>query len=75
MHELAHVSLHLDCHENDLFIDDLSLTGEDPLEEEADTLAQNALIPPKLWTDSPVRKEPPYSQSTPSPAKPTSTPP
>ena len=30
MHELAHVSLHLDCHENDLFIDDLSLTGAGP---------------------------------------------
>ncbi len=56
MHELAHVSLHLDCHENELFIDDLSLTGEDPLEEEADTLAQHALIPPKLWQTSPVRK-------------------
>ena len=57
MHELAHVSLHLDCHENDLFIDDLSLTGEDPLEEEADTLAQDALIPPKLWQTSPVHKK------------------
>ncbi len=56
MHELAHVSLHLDCDENELFIDDLSLTGEDPLEKQADTLAQNALIPPHLWHDSPVRK-------------------
>ncbi|MDE0461021.1 MAG: ImmA/IrrE family metallo-endopeptidase [Caldilineaceae bacterium] len=56
MHELAHVSLHLDCDENELFIDDLSLTGEDPLEKEADTLAQNALIPPQLWHDNPVRQ-------------------
>ena len=56
MHELAHVSLHLDCNENELFIDDLSLTGEDPLEKQADTLAQNALIPPKLWHDNPVRQ-------------------
>ncbi|MXX26999.1 MAG: ImmA/IrrE family metallo-endopeptidase [Caldilineaceae bacterium SB0668_bin_21] len=56
MHELAHVSLHLDCDENELFIDDLSLTGEAPLEKEADTLAQNALIPPQLWHDSPVRQ-------------------
>ena len=56
MHELAHVSLHLDCHENDLFIDDLSLTGADPLEDEADTLAQDTLIPPRLWNDSPVRE-------------------
>ena len=57
MHELAHVSLHLDCDENELFIDDLSLTGEDPLEKQADTLAQNALIPPQLWRDSPVRQK------------------
>ena len=56
MHELAHVSLHLDCDENELFIDDLSLTGEDPLEKQADTLAQNALIPPHLWHDNPVRQ-------------------
>ena len=56
MHELAHVSLHLDCHENELFIDDLSLTGDAPLEEEADTMAQDALIPPQLWEISPVRE-------------------
>ncbi len=56
MHELAHVSLHLDCDENELFIDDLSLTGEGPLEDEADTLAQDALIPPQLWETSPLRK-------------------
>ena len=56
MHELAHVSLHLDCDENELFIDDLSLTGGDPLEDEADTLAQDALIPPQLWETSPVRE-------------------
>ena len=55
MHELAHVSLHLDCDENELFIDDLSLTGEDPLEDEADALAQDALIPPQLWETSPLR--------------------
>ena len=56
MHELAHVSRHLDCHENELFIDDLSLTGDDPLEDEADTMAQDALIPPQLWEISPVRE-------------------
>ena len=56
MHELAHVSLHLDCHDNILFIDDLSLAVDDPLEDDADTLAQNALIPPQLWQTSPVRE-------------------
>ena len=56
MHELAHVGRHLDCDENDLFIDDLSLTGEDPLEEEADRVARDALIPPRLWESSLVRE-------------------
>ena len=56
MHELAHVSLHLDCDENELFIDDLSLSGGDPLEEEADTLAQDALILPQLWESNSVRE-------------------
>ncbi len=55
MHELAHVSLHLDCDENELFIDDLSLTGGDLLEEEADRVARDALIPPRFWQSSPVR--------------------
>lgn len=55
MHELAHVSLHLDCDENELFIDDLSLTGGDLLEEEADRAARDALIPPKFWASSSVR--------------------
>ena len=55
MHELAHVSRHLDCDENELFIDDLSLTGGDPLEEEADMLARDALIPPQIWESTPVR--------------------
>ena len=48
MHELAHVGLHLDCDENELFIDDLSLSGGDPLEEQADSMARNALIPPRF---------------------------
>ena len=55
MHELAHVSRHLDCEENELFIDDLSLTGRDRLEEEADTAARDALIPPGFWQSTPVR--------------------
>ncbi|MCY3994383.1 MAG: ImmA/IrrE family metallo-endopeptidase [Caldilineaceae bacterium] len=56
MHELAHVGRHLDCDENELFIDDLSLTGEDPLEEEADRTARDALIPPEVWAFSPVQE-------------------
>ena len=56
MHELAHVGLHLDCDENELFIDDLSLTGGDPLEEQADSMARNALIPSRFWESNPVRE-------------------
>ena len=56
MHELAHVGRHLDCNENELFIDDLSLTGGDPLEEEADRVARDALIPPRFWASSPVQE-------------------
>ena len=63
MHELAHVSLHLDCHENELFIDDLSLTGEDPLEDEADTLAQNALIPPQALANQPRAQKSHHTRS------------
>ncbi len=56
MHELAHVGLHLDCDENELFIDDLSLTGGDQLEDDADNMARGALIPPEMWESSPVRE-------------------
>ena len=55
MHELAHVGRHLDCDENELFIDDLSLAGGDRLEEEADRMAQDALIPPRFWESNPLR--------------------
>ena len=55
MHELAHVGRHLDCDENELFIDDLSLTGGDLLEEEADRAARDALIPPRIWESNPLR--------------------
>ena len=57
MHELAHVGLHLDNGENEAFIDDLNLSGTDPLEAEADQHAQDALIPPEIWESSVVREE------------------
>ena len=57
MHELAHVGLHLDCEENKLFVDDLSLGGGDGLEEEADRAAHDALIPAHLWASSPLREK------------------
>ncbi len=48
MHELAHVALHLDSCE--VFIDDLDGTGAvDAMEQEADELASEALIPSEEW--------------------------
>ena len=65
MHELAHVSLHLEDNGNAAFFDDLDLKEsgrmepDDPnlkessrMEKEADEMAENALIPPELWESS-----------------------
>jgi HTH-type transcriptional regulator/antitoxin HigA len=48
MHELAHIALHVDGTET-WFLDDLDAKGGDKIEQEADALAQNALIPSKGW--------------------------
>ena len=56
MHELAHVGLHMDNGEDEPFIDDLSLNVTDPLENQADRHAQDALIPPEIWESNPVRE-------------------
>lgn len=53
LHELAHVGWHLKD-AKDYFVDDLSLNNSEYSEDwakerEADTLAQNALIPEHLW--------------------------
>ena len=64
LHELAHVSLHLEeGGEDSAFVDDLSLRGVDKgigdsREEEADDMAEEALIPWDVWVNSPVRQEP-----------------
>lgn len=54
LHELAHVAKHLSLGENEIIIDDLDLRGlqsipEDLHEQEADKIAQEALIPSKVW--------------------------
>ena len=54
LHELAHVAKHLSLGENEIIIDDLDLrelqsTPEDLHEQEADKIAQEALIPSKAW--------------------------
>ncbi len=55
MHELSHISLHIDKGTNQFF-DDLDIKkNEDPLEEEADENAGEALIPSDKWAASPAR--------------------
>ena len=55
MHELAHVSLHLDK-KNDVFIDDLDIEQKAKVEVEADEFAQDVLIPRADWARAEVRK-------------------
>ena len=64
MHELAHVSLHLDDGgEDTAFVDDHSLrdvepTSADPREAQADRMAEDALIPPDVWNDGAILDRP-----------------
>ena len=64
LHELAHIGLHLgDCSEETGFIDDHSLrgvqsVGSDTTEQEADRLAQDALIPSEIWGEGEILAEP-----------------
>ena len=64
LHELAHVALHIGrSSEETGFIDDHTLrrvksVGSDTTEQEADRLAQDALIPPNIWSDGKIAKDP-----------------
>ena len=63
LHELAHIGRHLDEGSNEWFADDLTLRNrsgapEDIKETEADEWAENALIPPDMWSASNLRKLP-----------------
>ena len=55
LHELAHVAKHLKP-ETPLYIDDLDRTNPQSVEEEADAMAQEALIPEKSWSTAKVRQ-------------------
>lgn len=58
MHELAHVALHYDNREIDLFYDELDAVKGMQLsdkEKDADRLASEALVPEAKWTISPAR--------------------
>jgi HTH-type transcriptional regulator / antitoxin HigA len=59
MHELAHVSLHIDSDE--IFFDELENAKSvkvDDMEKDADSLAQEALIPESKWQVSPAKVTP-----------------
>ena len=54
LHELAHVGLHLNTNDSQVFVDDMSLRStagehEDSREKEADDWAEEALIPNDVW--------------------------
>ena len=59
LHELAHVTKHLSTSER-IIIDDLDLHGhdaasEDKIEQEADELTRNGLIPKRVWEKKPLK--------------------
>jgi len=59
LHELAHIAKHLSTSDS-IIIDDFDIhrhdaTSEDKIEKEADTMAQDGLIPKKEWQESPVK--------------------
>lgn len=57
MHELWHLSLHLDDGQGQ-FYDDLDVGSEDPREKEADERAGEILVPQAVWQRSPARLAP-----------------
>jgi len=54
LHELAHVAKHLND-ENPVFIDDLDRPNPERIENEADEMAQEALIPKDRWDTAKVQ--------------------
>jgi HTH-type transcriptional regulator / antitoxin HigA len=59
LHELAHVSLHLDQDGVDAFFDDLTESSKDQCEKEADQLASESLIPGNIWKSAKLRRNTP----------------
>jgi HTH-type transcriptional regulator / antitoxin HigA len=57
MHELAHVALHLGADQASCF-DDFDLKDGDETEKQADAMARDALIPPKVWKSSGILDNP-----------------
>jgi HTH-type transcriptional regulator/antitoxin HigA len=53
------VALHLDHGEIEAFFDDLTKTGKDKCEQEADALATETLIPQELWKAARLQRNTP----------------
>jgi len=51
-HELAHLALHLNQDDWELFFDDLECMEQNSVEKEADTWARDVLIPAEQWKSS-----------------------
>lgn len=60
-HELAHISLHFDGNDTDVFFDDLTSTSREKVEKEADELAGESLIPAAEWKAAKLTKQSPAS--------------
>lgn len=61
-HELAHVALHLDKEDVEVFFDDLTEGGkQDQWEQEADKLASETLIPESAWNAAKLTHKSPSS--------------
>jgi HTH-type transcriptional regulator/antitoxin HigA len=63
LHELAHIILHLGKNNQHLFLDDMDVRIQNDkknngIEEEADSLAMESLIPSEIWASSTVRINP-----------------
>jgi HTH-type transcriptional regulator/antitoxin HigA len=60
-HELAHISLHLDRGDIDVFYDDITTASKNQLEIQADELASEALIPNDQWKAAKLRRNTPLA--------------
>lgn len=54
VHELSHITLHLDKYNMSFYDYDLEVDSDDPKEKEADELASECLIPEVEWKKSPA---------------------
>jgi len=56
-HELAHVSLHLEAHHEDAYVDDVEAKGATSAETDADGFAADSLIPDSKWKASGLQRD------------------